>query len=173
MWWLNLSKITDLAKKAIESYVEKGEIISPPYNLDIEMQKKAGVFVCIKKAGALRGCIGTFAPTKENVADEIIKNAIDSASKDPRFPKITKNELSEISVSVDILTDPVRVKNIRELDAKKFGIIVKSGFRRGLLLPDLEGVNTPAQQIEICRRKGGIGLEEEIELFKFEVRRFE
>ena len=164
-----MNPLVELAKQAITAYVKEKKIISPPKDAPAE---RAGVFVSLKKKGELRGCIGTFAPTCENIAEEVIRNAIESATGDPRFPPVTAHEIPDLEISVDVLTEPVPVSSKKELDAKKFGVIVKSGMRRGLLLPDLSGVDTPEQQISICRRKAGIGEEEPVELFRFEVRRY-
>jgi len=162
----------DLARKAIEAYINEGRKISSPPELPSELKETAGVFVSLHKKGELRGCIGTFLPTKGSVAEEIISNAIESSTKDPRFPPVEKEELSELEISVDVLTKPEPVANIDELDTKKYGIIVHSGGRRGLLLPDLEGVDTPEKQIAICRRKAWIGDDEPIEIEKFRVKRY-
>ncbi|MFH1709486.1 MAG: AmmeMemoRadiSam system protein A [bacterium] len=166
------SSQVELARKAIESYIKEGKKISPPQELPAELKEAAGVFVSLHKAHQLRGCIGTFLPTKANVAEEIISNAIESSTRDPRFPPVKKEELSELEISVDVLTAPAPVSNIDELDPKKYGIIVHSGGRRGLLLPDLEGVDTPERQIAICRQKAWIGEDEPIDIQKFRVRRF-
>jgi AmmeMemoRadiSam system protein A len=162
----------ELAKKAIEAYINEGKRLTPPPDIPAELKEKAGVFVSLHKGGQLRGCIGTFLPTKASVAEEIISNAIESSTGDPRFPPVTKEEIPELEISVDVLTAPEPVDNIDELDPKKYGIIVHSKGRRGLLLPDLEGVDTPEQQIAICRRKAWIGDDEPIEIQKFRVRRF-
>jgi len=167
-----LNKIVELARNAIELYVKEKKKLLPDKKLLSEIKGVAGVFVSIKKDNALRGCIGTFAPTTDSIVEEIIRNAIEAATFDPRFPPVTKEELPYLKISVDILTDPVPVHSVSELDSKRFGVIVKAQMRRGLLLPDLEGVNTPEEQIEICRRKGGIGKDEAVELFKFEVKRY-
>jgi AmmeMemoRadiSam system protein A len=161
-----------LARQTINSYLQEGTIIPPPKELSPEMKEKAGVFVSLHRRNMLRGCIGTFSPTTDNVAQEVIRNAIEAATGDPRFKPMTAAELDGLEISVDVLTAPVPVKSEQELDAKKYGVIVKAGAKRGLLLPDLDGVETPAQQIEICRQKAWIGPDEPIELFKFEVRRF-
>lgn len=165
--------LVDLARKAIEVFIrEDGLIFESPSSLTEEMKQKAGVFVSLHKAGDLRGCIGTFAPTQENVAKEIIVNAISAATRDPRFSPVEEEELDDLEISVDVLSAPEPVKDISELDAKKYGIIVSAGSRRGLLLPDLEGVDTPEQQIAICRRKAGISEKEPVQLFKFVVKRY-
>jgi len=135
------------------------------------MRDKAGVFVSIHKFGGLRGCIGTFEPATENVAEEIIANAISSATRDPRFPAVAPNELKDLSYSVDVLTKPEPIESQDQLDPKRYGVIVESGFRRGLLLPDLEGVDTVDYQIDICRQKAGIMPNEPIKLYRFEVKR--
>ena len=164
--------LVQLARRTIETFVKEGKVIDPPKELSPEMKQKAGVFVSLHRRGKLRGCIGTFAPTMENVACEIIHNAVESSSRDPRFPPVGKDELVDLEISVDVLTDPVPVRSAKELDAKKYGVIVKAGPRKGLLLPDLPGVNTPEEQIAICRKKAWIAEDEPLELFKFEVRRF-
>lgn len=166
-----MSPLTALAKKTVETYVKEGKTPTPE-EITPEMRERAGVFVSIHKLGELRGCIGTFEPTKPNVAEEIITNAISAATKDPRFPPITSSELSRLNYSVDVLTKPEPVAERDQLDPKKYGIIVESGFRRGLLLPDLEGVDTVDYQIDICRQKAGIGRDELIKLYRFEVRRY-
>ncbi|OQY38252.1 AMMECR1 domain-containing protein, partial [Candidatus Atribacteria bacterium 4572_76] len=132
-----------LARETIENYVKQGKIITPPKDLPEEMiNQKAGVFVSLKKFGDLRGCIGTFMPTQENIAQEIIKNAISAAIDDPRFSPVTVFELEDLSISVDVLSAPEEVKDTSQLDPKKYGVIVSSGYKKGLLLPDLEGVDT-------------------------------
>lgn len=164
--------LVELAKKSIESYVRESRIIEPPEILSPEMHEKAGVFVCIKKHGQLKGCIGTITPTQMNVAMEIIKNAVASATQDPRFDPVRKDELQDLEYSVDVLTHPQEIKDLSELDPKKYGVIVASGGRRGVLLPDLEGVNTVEEQLRITKMKAGILPDEEIEIYKFEVKRY-
>lgn len=162
----------ELAKKSIESYVKKGELLEIPDPLPADMTEKAGVFVSLHENGGLRGCIGTFAPTKKNIAEEIIANAVSSAVHDPRFPEVEEEEIDKLEISVDILTPFEKVSDISALDPKKFGIIVEAGNRKGLLLPDIEGVDTVEQQISICRRKGGISDNESVNIYKFKVRRY-
>lgn len=161
-----------LAKKSIEEYIKNGKIIEPPKELTPEMKDQAGVFVSLKKKGQLRGCIGTFMPSYESVAKEIIMNAIAAATRDPRFPAVRESELNEITYSVDILSAPEKVNHLNELDPKKYGIIVISGIKKGLLLPDLEGVNTVEEQINIAKMKAGIDYEEHIDIYRFDVRRY-
>jgi AmmeMemoRadiSam system protein A len=130
------------------------------------------VFVSIHKLGGLRGCIGTFEPREDNVAEEIIANAVSSASRDPRFPPIAPEELKDLDYSVDVLTAPEPVKSQDQLDPKKYGCIVECGYRRGLLLPDLEGVDTADYQVSICRQKAGIAPDEPVNLYRFQVKRY-
>jgi AmmeMemoRadiSam system protein A len=167
----DLHPVVQLAKDAVESYVREG-IVPEPGELAPEMTERAGVFVSLHRQGELRGCIGTFEPTRDNVAEEIIANAISSSTRDPRFPPVAVSELDELEYSVDILTEPEPVTDISQLDPKKYGIIVESGWRKGLLLPDLEGVDTVEEQIAICRLKAGISADEPVEIRRFEVRRF-
>lgn len=162
-----------LARETIENYIKNGKMISPPNDLPDEMIKqKAGVFVSIKKIGNLRGCIGTFMPTQENIAYEIIKNAISAAVDDPRFPPVTVSEFNDLTISVDVLSSPEEISDISELDPKKYGVIVNSDYKKGLLLPDLEGVDTAEEQVDIAKRKAGIYPGEKIKLYRFEVKRY-
>ena len=164
--------LVKLAKETVEQYIRDGKIIKPPAEPAPEMTEKAGVFVSIKKKGELRGCIGTFQPTAENVASEIIQNAISAATQDPRFAPVNSSELDDLEYSVDVLTKPERVGSKKDLDPERYGVIVKSGVRRGLLLPDLEGVNTVDEQVGIACMKAGIDSDENIELYRFEVKRY-
>jgi len=164
--------LVQLARKTIETFVRDGKMISPPKELIPEMKEKAGVFVSLHKRGQLRGCIGTFAPTTDNVAQEIMRNAIESSPRDPRFSPVAVGELKDLEISIDVLSAPEPVGSAAELDAKNYGVIIKADGRRGLLLPDLEGVNTPEEQIAICRSKAGIEENEPVELFRFKVRRY-
>lgn len=162
-----------LARETIENYLRYGKVISPPDDLPPELKEnQAGVFVSLKKFGSLRGCIGTFIPTQKNIAQEIIRNAISAAVEDPRFPPVSASELDDLTISVDILSPPEEVSDLAQLDPRKYGIIVNSGYRKGLLLPDLEGVDTVEQQIDIAKRKAGIHPGEKVKLYRFEVKRF-
>lgn len=163
--------LVKLAKDTIEKFTLNGKTMEIPCPLPDEMGEKAGTFVSIKKKGELRGCIGTFQPTTDNVADEIIQNAISAATRDPRFPPVHSDELDNLEYSVDVLSAPEKVQSKKELDPKKYGVIVVSGTRRGLLLPDLDGVDTVDDQVSIASAKAGINKGEDIELYRFEVRR--
>jgi len=167
-----LHPVIKLARKTVERYVQEGK--KPrPRKLTSEMREQAGVFVSLHRHGQLRGCIGTFEPREKNVAEEIIANAISSSTGDPRFPPVTSSELDDLEYSVDILTEPEPVTDISQLDHKEYGLIVESGWKKGLLLPDLEGVDSVEEQIAICRLKAGISVDESIKLYRFQVRRYQ
>ncbi len=163
--------IAELAKKAVETYVKEGNVIQSE-ELTTEMKEKAGAFVSIHKGDELRGCIGTFEPAEKNVAEEIIANAISSANKDPRFSPITLEELEGLSYSVDVLTTPEPIESKDQLDPRRYGVIVEAGWQRGLLLPDLEGVDSVDHQIDICRQKAGIAPDKPVKLYRFQVKRY-
>ena len=129
----------------------------------------AGAFVSLHVNGQLRGCIGTTGPTTESVAREIVQNAVSACSRDPRFPPVTVSELDSLEYSVDVLGQPEPMVSPDQLEVKKYGVIVSCDGRRGLLLPDLEGVDTVEQQIDIARQKGGISSREKYTLERFEV----
>jgi AmmeMemoRadiSam system protein A len=164
--------LVELVKKTIETYIREGRVIDPPQVLSPEMKEKAGVFVCIKKHGQLRGCIGTYAPCCDSVALETIKNAICAATQDPRFHIVKENELEDLEYSIDILSTPEKVRDLSKLDPRKYGVILVSGNKKGLLLPDLEGVNTVQEQLRIVRMKASLAPEEEVEIYRFEVKRY-
>jgi AmmeMemoRadiSam system protein A len=164
--------LVELAKKSVEKYIREGKIESPQDPPSPDMIEKAGVFVCLKKRGQLRGCIGTFMPSYENVGVETVMNSISAATKDPRFHPVEESELQELDYSVDVLSAPEKISDIKELDPRKYGVIVVSGHRRGLLLPDLEGVDTVEEQLRIAKMKADILPHEELEIFRFEVKRF-
>jgi AmmeMemoRadiSam system protein A len=164
--------LVQLARKTIETYVRTGKVIEPPKELTEEMTKRAGVFVSLHKRGQLRGCIGTIEPLRANVAQEVIQNAISAATRDPRFPPVTPNELADLEISVDVLSEPEPISSMAELDPKVYGVIVESGGRRGLLLPDLEGVDTPQQQVDIALRKAWISPNERYRMYRFKVVRY-
>ena len=159
-----------LAYLSTESYVRGRETVTVPGWVPEEMlTERAGVFVSIHKQGSLRGCIGTISPVRRCVAEEIIHNAVSAASQDPRFDPIGPDELDLLEINVDVLGKPEDIASTAELDVKRYGVIVSRGSRRGLLLPDLEGVDTVEQQVSIARQKAGIRPEEPVTLQRFEV----
>ncbi|MBR5965410.1 MAG: AmmeMemoRadiSam system protein A [Treponema sp.] len=159
-----------LARASAEHFVKTGSVMALPDWTPAELlNTKAGAFVSIHKFGALRGCIGTIASTQKNLALEIIHNAVSAVSKDPRFEPVTEDELKYLDINVDVLGEAEPIKSQAELDVKKYGVIVQSGYKRGLLLPDLDGVDTVEQQVAIARRKGNIAPSEKVQLFRFEV----
>lgn len=161
-----------LARKSLEYYIEHRRKMKPPKYISKEMlNTRKGVFVTIKKDRMLRGCIGTIEPTQENLAEEIIQNAISAGIRDPRFETVAKEELPSLEYSVDILNSPEPISSIKELDVKKYGVIVTKGFRKGLLLPNLEGIETPEEQIRIALKKAEIREDEDYKLERFEVTR--
>ena len=180
-----------LAKQAVENYIKAGEIISPPGDLPDEfLKRRAGTFVTIEKECHLRGCIGTYLPTRVNIAEEIIHNATAAATEDYRFGPIEEKELSSLSYTVYILSEPELVRDIKELNPKKFGIIVKTvpilpsktdvvfnghiPYKSGLLLPDLEEIETIEKQIVLACQKASINPEKEkIIIYKFTVEKYQ
>ncbi len=160
---------TELAKATIEAYLRAGKKIKPPHPLPKGMEEKAGVFVSLHRGDQLRGCIGTFAPTTDNIAEEIIEMAIAAATQDPRFPSVRESELGLLDISVDVLSPPENITDKTQLDPKIYGVIVSRGFRRGLLLPDLEGVDTAEDQIDIAKQKAGIFDDGPVSLQRFKV----
>lgn len=159
-----------LARQAVESYVLRHQVMEVPEGLPEELlHRRAGAFVSIHKQGRLRGCIGTISPARANLAEEIIRNAVSAAANDPRFDPIRPEELKWLEIKVDVLGEPEKIQSEDELDVKRFGVIVTRGHRRGLLLPDLDGVETVQQQVAIARQKAGIGPREEVSLQRFEV----
>ena len=166
--------VTDLARRAVEEYIVSGkEPEIEEEKLPDVLKKKAGVFVTLKKNDNLRGCMGTFRPVQKNAAYEIISNAMTAAENDPRFPEVEKEELNEIQISVDILSEPEQVRDKSELDPKKYGILVKGGHQTGLLLPDLEGIDTVEKQLKVAKRKAGLREDAKIEIYRFTVSRYE
>lgn len=167
---ISIDEYVNLAKKAINEYIKNNIVIEIPYNASKELlTEQAGVFVTIHKFGQLRGCIGTFLPITNNIAEEIIRNAIEACSNDPRFNKVEENELDYLEIHVDILSTPEDIDNKNLLNPKKYGVIVTSNYKRGLLLPDIEGINDIDTQISIAKKKANITDDEEIKLQRFEV----
>ena len=164
-------EFVELARKAIRVWVLEKRAIETPAPVPENMRGRAGVFVSIHEDGDLRGCIGTFLPTTANIAREIIEMAIEACSQDPRFMPVRPNELDKLEINVDVLSSPESVDNITQLDPKTYGVIVSRGPRRGLLLPDLEGIDTAEQQVAIARRKAGIYDDGPVQLQRFKVTR--
>ncbi len=186
-----MHSLVSLAKLAVEKYLKEGKVISPSKSLDDNyLKEKKGTFVTLKKNGKLRGCIGTYLATKENIAKEVISNAIAAATEDYRFGKIKESELSKLSFTVYVLSEPKRVQNLEELNPQKYGIIVKTKpisspqksnvvfnghlpSKTGILLPEIEGIDTKEKQIFFASQKGGINpnLDQTL-IYKFKVEKF-
>ena len=159
-----------LAIATVNEYIKNKEYLKVPENLPKEMlEDRAGVFVSIHKFDKLRGCIGTFLPVQDCIAKEIVNNAISASIHDPRFSPITEDELPYLDINVDVLSTPEDISSKDELDVKRYGVIVSSGFKRGLLLPDLDGIDDVDTQVSIAMQKGDIKEGEPIKLQRFEV----
>jgi len=166
-------KYVRIARKAIKKYVNENKEINLEGEISPDMEKRAGVFVSLKKRGKLRGCIGTIKPTQDNLASEITNNAISAATRDPRFAPVIAEEVDELAINVDVMGEPEKITGPQQLDVQEYGVIVKKGWRSGLLLPDLKGIDSVEKQIDVARRKAGIGRNEEVELYRFKVERYE
>ena len=164
-----------LARRTLEHYLSDGRLPAqlPEAEAPTLVGRRAGVFVSLKKGGALRGCIGTFLPTEPDLAHEIIANAIQAATGDPRFYPVQREELDTPAISVDVLSAPEPVAEASALDPKRYGVIMTSGQRRSLLLPDLPGVDTVAAQLAILRQKANIPPDAAVTLMRFTVTRYE
>lgn len=160
-----------LARRSLETYVKTGQrLTSLPEDLPAEMTtQQAGAFVSLHKNGQLRGCIGTIVPTCDNLAWEIVQNAVSACSRDPRFSPVRPDELDELEYSVDVLGAPEPIDSPAALDPKTYGVIVSCGGRRGLLLPDLDGVDSMEAQLSIALQKGGIRENEPYKIERFKV----
>ncbi|MBQ6410604.1 MAG: AmmeMemoRadiSam system protein A, partial [Atopobiaceae bacterium] len=160
-----------LARASLEAYVRERRTIRPPADTPSELLgRRAGCFVSLKIDGQLRGCIGTIAPVRASLAEEICANAISAGTHDPRFAPVGEDELDDLVYDVDVLGEPEPVASADELDPARYGVIVSCGSRRGLLLPDLDGVDTVEDQVSIAARKGGIDLRyDDYRLERFEV----
>lgn len=178
--------LVSLAKEAVEKYIKTGQVIAPKALPDEFLSKKSGTFVTIKKNNKLRGCIGTYLPNKDNIAQEVISNAIAAASKDYRFGKIKKEELNQLSYTVYILSNPEPVKSLDQLDPNQYGIIVKSensnedvvfnghkSAKTGVLLPDLNGIDTPEKQLVAACQKAGVSKQEKIKVWRFKTKKYD
>ena len=165
--------LVKIARDAIELYIREDKTLPVrEEELSPELKKRAGVFICLKINGNLRGCIGTFQPTEHTIAHETVRNAISAATCDPRFPLVRPDELDRVEYTVDVLTPPEPVADAGELNPRRYGVIVQAGGRRGLLLPDLDGVDTAQDQISIAMQKAGIARGTPVNLFRFGVERY-
>ena len=163
-----------LARQSLEHIITTGNKLSVPRGLSGDLlNERAGTFVSIHKNGRLRGCVGTILPTTNNIAEEIIQNAISAGLSDNRFPQVTAEELPYLVYKVDVLGAPEPISGPDQLDVKRYGVIVTSGMRRGLLLPNLDGVDSVEEQVSIACRKAGINDDEPVKLERFEVIRHE
>jgi AmmeMemoRadiSam system protein A/AmmeMemoRadiSam system protein B len=170
---IHVSLQVQLARQAIEQYLINHSYISNWDFIPEELTKqKAGVFVSLHKHGRLRGCIGTIAPTRPSIAEEIIHNAVSAATRDYRFSPLRTSELKELEISVDVLSSSEPIDSISELDVTRYGVIVSSGYRKGLLLPNLKGIDTPMQQVSIALQKASISPDEPYKMERFEVTRY-
>jgi len=169
-----LHPFIELAHQAIKTYLETGQIISPPTPLPEDMAQKAALFVSLYAAdGRLRGCRGTITPSEPNLAEAIIHTAIISAIDDPRFPPMTLPEVAGLKIKIDVLSPLEPVTDVSALNEKIYGVMIQSGLRRAVLLPDIAAVDSVEKQLEVVRRKAGLSPDEPAELFRFTVTRYE
>ncbi|MBN1219339.1 MAG: AmmeMemoRadiSam system protein A [Anaerolineae bacterium] len=167
-----MQSFVKLAYQAIELFLRTGQTLSLPDPLPKEMAEPGAVFVSLHTAdGQLRGCRGTITPTEPNLAEAIIHTAIASATDDPRFPPMVLSELGGLEIKVDVLSEMEPVSDPSELDEKVYGVLIQAGYRRALLLPDIAAVDSVPRQLELVRRKAGIGPDEPADLFRFTVTR--
>jgi AmmeMemoRadiSam system protein A len=166
--------LVELARATIEHYVCAGKRLKPSEAPKPIAGGPAGVFVTIHTASTdeLRGCIGTITPTEDSLAQEVINNAIAAAARDPRFPPVRPRELDDLAIDVSVLYPPEPIDSPDQLDVKQYGVIVERGYRRGLLLPDIPGIDDVATQVSYARMKAGIRPEERVELFRFKVEKY-
>jgi AmmeMemoRadiSam system protein A len=175
----NLHPLVKLARETIQRYVRESQVLETPPESELtsEMREKGGVFVSIKKRGQLRGCIGTIEPRQANVANEVIQNAVSAATRDPRFPPVSPEELDDLDISVDVLAAAEPIDSLDQLDPKRYGLIVQSlenPLKRGLLLPDLPSIRTAEEQFHHTKvyKAGIVDDDEPIQMYRFEVIRY-
>lgn len=163
--------LVQLARATIRAYVCDKRRLTPADAPAAITGEPAGTFVTLHthSTGELRGCIGTIAPTEATLAQEVINNAISAATRDPRFPPVTPEEVDDLEIDVSVLYPPERIMSEAELDPHRYGVIVEHGWRRGLLLPDIEGIDDVATQVRYARLKAGLGPQEPVELYRFRV----
>ena len=163
-----------LAIQAVRHFLAEGKPLVCPSPIPDGMDRQSGTFVSIKKKKSfeLRGCIGTIIPNQDNLANEIIHNAVSAATRDPRFKAITSNELESLQFSVDVLTPREPIDSADQLNPQRYGLSVKYKGMQGILLPDLEGIDTVQRQIDLCLKKGNIPKNAPYEMYRFEVERY-
>jgi AmmeMemoRadiSam system protein A len=164
-----------LAAEAITTFLSEQRVIAPPAILFDEVPQArdpAGVFVCLKREGILRGCLGTTEPACGTRAAEIVANAIGAATRDPRFPPVEWSEAADLLISVDVLGPCQPVTHLSDLDPRRYGLLLCMGERRSVLLPDIEGIDSVKDQIEAAREKAGISADQTVDMFRFEVERY-
>jgi AmmeMemoRadiSam system protein A len=166
--------LVQLARATIEQYVRAGRKLTPQDAPSGIAEGRAGAFVTIHTAstGELRGCIGTIEATEDTLAQEVINNAISAATRDPRFPPVDARELDDLRIDVSVLHPPEPIDSVDELDPKVYGVIVRHGWRRGLLLPDIEGIDDAETQVRYARMKAGIATREPVDLQRFRVEKY-
>ncbi len=163
-----------LARASLRHYLKHRQLMPVPDDICCDLRQQAGAFVTLKRYGQLRGCIGTAEPTSAALAEEIIRNAVSAGLRDPRFSPVTADELGQLTISVDVLSKPEEIESSEQLNPQKYGVIVEKGGSRGLLLPDLEGIETASEQIEVACRKAGLSSDEPgLKLWRFEVHRYQ
>ena len=159
----------ELARQSLAYFLEHGSYMPT----EDEVGRSAGCFVSLHTAdGELRGCIGTIQAVKADLIREIVHNAVSAGTRDPRFPKVSLDELKRLQIEVSVLAEPEPIRSIADLDVVRYGVVVQSGLKRGVLLPDLEGIETVVQQVSIAKRKAHIGDTEDIDLFRFGVEKY-
>lgn len=168
----NESFLVKLARESLTYFLETGKYLAKPDPMPEILTQRKACFVSLKKHGHLRGCIGTIEPVRAMLAEEIIENSVSAGIRDPRFSPVKRDELDEIVISVDVLSKPQMIKSTDELDPMNYGIIVRSKGRSGVLLPNLEGVDTVEKQLEITLSKAGIDHHEDYVMYRFKVERF-
>ncbi len=165
--------LVTLARQAIETYVQKGCVIAPPDCPEFQQPPQTGVFVSIHtKTGELRGCVGTFHTSEECLGEQVIHSAINACSRDPRFFPVRADELPLLDLNVDVLSPLEPIDCADQLDVKRYGVLVESGWKRGLLLPDIPGIQDIDEQIEVARLKAGIRRGEYVQMYRFTVDRY-
>ena len=163
-----------LATQAVHHFLSKGKPLPCPSPVPKSMIGQSGAFISIKKKinHELRGCIGTISPNQDNLAKEIIQNAVNAATRDPRFKAVTIEELDQLRFSVDVLTPLVPVDSLEQLNPRQYGLSIKYKECQGILLPNLEGIDNVQNQIDICLKKGNISKKVPYQMYRFEVKRY-